>query len=104
MDDIGPGSHEHVSLCQNGHNVFMASDGSSRYGMATIGEDFYGRVSASSSFNFGLHGTNSIQVAILSYHFPVLANIYLFCFSHLLYGKSTIMRNCLLAFVPCSPV
>jgi hypothetical protein len=78
VDDIGPGSHEHVSLCQNGHNVFLASDGSSRYGMSTIGEDFYGRVSASSSFNFGLHGTNSIQVAILSYHFPVLANIYFF--------------------------
>ncbi|CAK7325958.1 unnamed protein product [Dovyalis caffra] len=40
VDDIGSGSHVHVSLFQNGQNVFMASDGSSRYGMSTIGEDF----------------------------------------------------------------
>ncbi|KAI3442910.1 Gln-synt_C domain-containing protein [Psidium guajava] len=38
--DIGSGSHVHLSLWQNGENVFMASDGSSRHGMSKIGEEF----------------------------------------------------------------
>ncbi|XP_050945075.1 protein fluG isoform X1 [Cucumis melo] len=40
LDDIGSGSHVHVSLWQNGKNVFMASDGSSKHGMSAIGEKF----------------------------------------------------------------
>ncbi|KAM7255074.1 hypothetical protein ACFE04_020315 [Oxalis oulophora] len=40
LDDIGSGSHVHLSLCQNGKNVFMASDGSSRHGMSDVGEEF----------------------------------------------------------------
>ncbi|GAV85734.1 Gln-synt_C domain-containing protein/Amidohydro_2 domain-containing protein [Cephalotus follicularis] len=40
LDDIGSGSHVHVSLWQNGKNVFMASAGSSRHGMSNIGEEF----------------------------------------------------------------
>ncbi|KAK3445465.1 hypothetical protein EUGRSUZ_A01617 [Eucalyptus grandis] len=38
--DIGSGSHVHLSLWQNGENVFMASDGSSQHGMSNIGEEF----------------------------------------------------------------
>ncbi|XP_062117384.1 uncharacterized protein LOC133831196 [Humulus lupulus] len=37
MEDIGSGSHVHVSLFQDGKNVFM---GSSRYGMSKAGEEF----------------------------------------------------------------
>lgn len=40
MDDVGSGSHVHVSLWQNGKNVFMADDESSKHGMSTIGEEF----------------------------------------------------------------
>lgn len=40
LDDIGSGSHVHISLSENGKNVFMASDGTSRYGMSKIGEEF----------------------------------------------------------------
>nr|GEV68487.1 protein FluG [Tanacetum cinerariifolium] len=40
LDDIGSGSHVHISLSQNGKNVFSASDGSSRHGMSKIGEEF----------------------------------------------------------------
>ncbi|XP_050228434.1 protein fluG [Mercurialis annua] len=40
LDDIGSGSHVHISLSQNGKNVFMASDGSSRHGISAIGEEF----------------------------------------------------------------
>ncbi|KAI7739475.1 hypothetical protein M8C21_001017 [Ambrosia artemisiifolia] len=40
LDDIGSGSHVHLSLSQNGENVFAASDGSSRHGMSRIGEEF----------------------------------------------------------------
>jgi len=40
MDDSGSGSHVHVSLWQNGKNVFMADDESSKHGMSTIGEEF----------------------------------------------------------------
>ncbi|KAL5740889.1 hypothetical protein ACOSP7_029768 [Xanthoceras sorbifolium] len=40
LDDLGSGSHVHISLWQNGENVFMASDGSSRHGMSDAGEEF----------------------------------------------------------------
>jgi glutamine synthetase len=30
----------HLSLWQNGQNVFMASDGSSKYGISTLGKEF----------------------------------------------------------------
>ncbi|KAK9059609.1 hypothetical protein SSX86_020313 [Deinandra increscens subsp. villosa] len=40
LDDIGSGSHVHISLSQNGKNVFAASDGLSRHGMSKIGEEF----------------------------------------------------------------
>ncbi|KAK9289399.1 hypothetical protein L1049_007554 [Liquidambar formosana] len=40
LDDIGSGSHVHISLWENGENVFMPSDGSSQYGMSKIGEEF----------------------------------------------------------------
>lgn len=40
LDDIGSGSHVHISLWENGENVFMASDKSSRYGMSKLGEEF----------------------------------------------------------------
>ncbi|PON48998.1 Glutamine synthetase, type III [Parasponia andersonii] len=37
FEDIGSGSHVHVSLFQDGKNVFM---GSSRHGMSKVGEEF----------------------------------------------------------------
>ncbi|KAK3043030.1 hypothetical protein RJ639_002598, partial [Escallonia herrerae] len=40
LDDIGSGSHVHISLSENGKNVFMASDGSSLHGMSKVGEEF----------------------------------------------------------------
>ncbi|PIA37132.1 hypothetical protein AQUCO_03000006v1 [Aquilegia coerulea] len=40
LNDLGSGSHVHVSLLENGKNVFMASGGSSRYGMSKVGEEF----------------------------------------------------------------
>ncbi|KAK2401154.1 type-1 glutamine synthetase [Trifolium repens] len=40
LDDLGSGSHVHLSLWQNGQNVFMASDGSSKYGISTLGKEF----------------------------------------------------------------
>ncbi|XP_026403304.1 protein fluG-like isoform X1 [Papaver somniferum] len=41
LNDIGSGCHVHLSLSQNGNNVFMGSnDGSSRYGMSKIAEEF----------------------------------------------------------------
>ncbi|KAA8516596.1 hypothetical protein F0562_016898 [Nyssa sinensis] len=40
LDDIGSGSHVHISLSKNGENIFMASDGSSQHGMSTDGEQF----------------------------------------------------------------
>lgn len=40
LDDLGSGSHVHLSLWQNGKNVFMASDGSSKYGISTLGKEF----------------------------------------------------------------
>ncbi|KAJ7972323.1 Glutamate-ammonia ligase-like protein [Quillaja saponaria] len=40
LDDIGSGSHVHISLWRNGENVFMASGGSSQHGISTVGEEF----------------------------------------------------------------
>ncbi|CAL1398298.1 unnamed protein product [Linum trigynum] len=41
LDDIGSGSHVHISLSQNGENVFMGTnDGSSKHGMSRIGRGF----------------------------------------------------------------
>ncbi|KAK7267802.1 hypothetical protein RIF29_20481 [Crotalaria pallida] len=40
LDDFGSGSHVHLSLWQNGQNVFMASDGSSKHGISTVGKEF----------------------------------------------------------------
>ncbi|EEF42861.1 Protein fluG, putative [Ricinus communis] len=40
VEDLGSGSHVHISLSQNGENVFMASGGSSRHGISIIGEEF----------------------------------------------------------------
>lgn len=40
LDDIGSGSHVHLSLSRNGENVFMAQGESTEYGMSKIGEEF----------------------------------------------------------------
>ncbi|KAK8666121.1 hypothetical protein V6N13_006273 [Hibiscus sabdariffa] len=40
LDDIGSGSHVHLSLWQDGKNVFLASDASSQHGMSKVGEEF----------------------------------------------------------------
>ncbi|KAL0907986.1 hypothetical protein M5K25_022446 [Dendrobium thyrsiflorum] len=41
LDDIGSGSHVHLSLWKNGRNVFMGSeDSKTPYGMSEIGEKF----------------------------------------------------------------
>lgn len=40
LDDIGSGSHVHISLLRNGENFFMASGGSSKHGISSIGEEF----------------------------------------------------------------
>lgn len=41
LNDIGSGCHVHLSLWENGNNVFMASIGSeTEYGMSKIGEKF----------------------------------------------------------------
>lgn len=40
LDDIGSGSHVHISLWENGENVFMASGEGSRYGISKVGEEF----------------------------------------------------------------
>ncbi|XP_061353912.1 protein fluG [Gastrolobium bilobum] len=40
LDDYGSGSHVHLSLWQNGQNVFMASDSSSKHGISTVGKEF----------------------------------------------------------------
>lgn len=39
LDDIGSGSHVHLSLWKNGYNVFMGAAGST-HGMSKIGEEF----------------------------------------------------------------
>ncbi|KAL0333405.1 UNVERIFIED_CONTAM: protein fluG [Sesamum angustifolium] len=40
LDDIGSGSHVHISLSENGENVFMGRSGATRYGISKIGEQF----------------------------------------------------------------
>ncbi|KAF2289848.1 hypothetical protein GH714_038901 [Hevea brasiliensis] len=40
LDDIGSGSHVHISLWQSGENVFMASGSSYSHGISTVGEEF----------------------------------------------------------------
>ncbi|KAK7345483.1 hypothetical protein VNO77_16087 [Canavalia gladiata] len=40
LDDLGSGSHVHLSLWQNGQNVLMASDESSKHGISTVGKEF----------------------------------------------------------------
>lgn len=40
LDDIGSGSHVHISLSENGKNVFMAHGESTQHGMSQIGEQF----------------------------------------------------------------
>ncbi|KAI9086321.1 hypothetical protein K1719_031775 [Acacia pycnantha] len=40
LDDIGSGAHVHLSLSQNGQNVFMASDASSKHGISVTGKEF----------------------------------------------------------------
>ncbi|XP_052113421.1 protein fluG [Arachis duranensis] len=40
LDDLGSGSHVHLSLWQNGKNVFMAKDESSKHGISTTGKEF----------------------------------------------------------------
>ncbi|XP_057983098.1 protein fluG [Malania oleifera] len=40
LDDLGSGSHVHISLWKDGENVFMASDGSFQHGMSKVGEEF----------------------------------------------------------------
>lgn len=39
LDDIGSGSHVHLSLWENGVNVFTGAAGSS-HGMSKVGEEF----------------------------------------------------------------
>ncbi|RAL51658.1 hypothetical protein DM860_010376 [Cuscuta australis] len=40
LDDIGSGSHVHLSLSKNGENVFMDKGGSARHGISKVGEEF----------------------------------------------------------------
>lgn len=40
LDDIGSGSHVHISLSENGENIFMARGESNEHGMSRIGEEF----------------------------------------------------------------
>ncbi|RZB85942.1 Protein fluG [Glycine soja] len=40
LDDLGSGSHVHLSLSRNGQNVYMASDRSSKHGISTLGKEF----------------------------------------------------------------
>lgn len=41
LDDIGSGSHVHLSLWESGKNVFMGSEASkTRHGMSELGEKF----------------------------------------------------------------
>ncbi|KAI3834921.1 hypothetical protein MKW98_016034 [Papaver atlanticum] len=41
LNDIGSGYHVHLSLSQNGNNMFMGSnDGSSQYGTSKTAEEF----------------------------------------------------------------
>ncbi|XP_041999311.1 protein fluG-like [Salvia splendens] len=40
LADIGSGSHVHISLSENGQNVFMGRSGETRYGISKVGEEF----------------------------------------------------------------
>ncbi|KAL8154344.1 hypothetical protein V2J09_012104 [Rumex salicifolius] len=40
LDDIGSGSHVHLSLWSEGVNVFLGSKGNSKHGMSKIGQEF----------------------------------------------------------------
>ncbi|KAI8021182.1 Acetyl-CoA carboxylase 1 [Camellia lanceoleosa] len=40
LDDVGSGSHVHLSLWENGKDIFMASGGHSKHGMSKVGEEF----------------------------------------------------------------
>ncbi|KAH6798829.1 nodulin/glutamine synthase-like protein [Perilla frutescens var. frutescens] len=40
LDDIGSGSHVHISLSENGENIFMGRSGETKYGISKIGEEF----------------------------------------------------------------
>lgn len=40
VDDLGSGSHVHISLSENGQNVYMGRNEEDRYGMSKIGEEF----------------------------------------------------------------
>ncbi|KAL3646816.1 hypothetical protein CASFOL_009360 [Castilleja foliolosa] len=40
LDDIGSGSHVHVSLSDDEENVFMARSGETKYGISKTGEEF----------------------------------------------------------------
>uniref|UniRef100_A0A7N0UV39 GS catalytic domain-containing protein n=1 Tax=Kalanchoe fedtschenkoi TaxID=63787 RepID=A0A7N0UV39_KALFE len=40
LEDIGSGCHVHISLWENGKNVFMGSPGSSKHGISSTGEKF----------------------------------------------------------------
>lgn len=46
LDDIGSGSHVHMSLWENGENVFMGRSGETKYGISKIGEEFMAGVLA----------------------------------------------------------
>ncbi|KAE8713193.1 glutamate-ammonia ligase isoform 2 [Hibiscus syriacus] len=46
LDDVGSGSHVHLSLWKNGRNVFTALDASSQHGMSKIGEELMAGVLA----------------------------------------------------------
>lgn len=40
LDEIGSGSHVHLSLSKNGENVFMPRSQSTEHGISKIGEEF----------------------------------------------------------------
>lgn len=40
LDDIGSGAHVHISLSENGKNVFMGRGESTEHGMSKVGEEF----------------------------------------------------------------
>lgn len=40
LDDIGSGSHVHISLSENGENVYMGRSGETKYGISKVGEEF----------------------------------------------------------------
>ncbi|KAK6126238.1 hypothetical protein DH2020_040010 [Rehmannia glutinosa] len=58
LDDIGSGSHVHLSLSENGENVFMGRSGATRYGISKTGRSSWRRIE-SSSFHIGIYSTSS---------------------------------------------